>query len=146
MDHIPLPKSCPTHPPVPLLKFGGTTYCYGKTQFLEFPSRNGFNKLKLEYTRDYTNEGSNSSEEASAFVQEWLWFGLLSKFLERDIDVERFICNDNDSGPVITTKSLPYVLTDWCREIDSMSPEPRKNRLERVEKLLKEARKFVSGI
>ena len=125
MDHLPLPRNCSGHPSVPLLKFSGTPCRYEKSPFSQFPIQNGYDKLTLEYEGDYTANGAKSRDEAGAFVQEWLWFGLLSEFLERDIDVEKFICYDNPNGPVLTTICLPYVLTDWCRQTDAMTPEER---------------------
>src|SRR5271170_2727583 len=147
MDHLPLPKNCSKHPSVPLLIFNRTPCRYNTSPFSQFPNQNGLDKLALEFTGDYTNGGKKSREEAGAFVQEWLWFGFLSAFLESDIDVDRFVCvGDIDSGPILTTQCLPYVFTDWCRQTDAMTPKARIERIERVETLFLEAKKFVWGL
>jgi len=147
MDHLPLPKGCRQHPSVPLLRFNSTPCRYNTSPFADFPSRNGLDKLALEFTSDYTNGGKKSREEAGAFVQEWLWFGFLSAFLESDIEVDNFVCiDDNRLGPILSTKCLPYVLTDWCRQIDALIPSDRNERIERVENLFQDAKKFVWGL
>lgn len=92
----------------------------------------------------YTGDYPNSNDDTAAFIQEWLWFGLLSEFLEQsDLDVNKFTCTHNGRS-VVTTKYLPYILTVWCRKTDKMDVEQRKNRFERVNKLLQEAKMIVS--
>jgi len=55
-------------------------------------------------------QGFISIRDATAFVQEWLWFGLLSEFLERDINLTQFVCHDKARRPVLSTTHLPTSL------------------------------------
>lgn len=72
------------------------------------------------YSGDYTNGGTKSNDQAEAFIQEWLWFGVLSEFLEQlYIDVDRFVCKLHGRS-VLNTQCLPYVFTDWCRLTDKL--------------------------
>src|SRR5277367_1802558 len=152
MDHLPKPKNASNvsnDPPVPVLKFAGTPCRYESSPFSSFPARNGYDNAILVFdTTAYANNGTKTKEEAEAFVQEWLWFGLLSEFLERDIDLQQFVCKgshcvDDQVDLMLTTQSLPYILTEWCRETDRMDPGQRTDRLTRIENLLGAAAKFV---
>ena len=84
MDHLPLPNGCASHSSVPFLVFRGHRRRFGTHPFTEFPALNGYDKANLLYEGDYTDGSRVSDYDAAAFVQEWLWFGLLSEFLETD--------------------------------------------------------------
>ena len=143
MDHLPLPAGCDGHPSVPYFDFPGKRCRYGINSFTEFPTLNGYNKSLLLHEHDITDGGRLSKSHAIAFVQKWLWFGLLSEFLKSDFNSEHFVCCDAPNGPVINTKWLPYILTEWSRKTDGMSPEDRRERFARNTVLLSEANEYV---
>jgi hypothetical protein len=84
------------------------------------------------HERDLTGGGRMSNRDAVAFIQEWLWFGMLSEFLEADFNIEQFVCRESPDHPTVNTTWLPYILTDWCRKTDQLSPSEQRDRFARI--------------
>jgi hypothetical protein len=77
MEHIPIPHS-PLHlrPKVPVL----STDPYDGLQFETYPQRRGFDLARL-YRGDF---GQHSSDRTNAFLQTWLYFGVIHQVLGQD--------------------------------------------------------------
>ena len=80
MDHIPQPKNTDSRPfKVPLLAH----IEYDGKGFESFPARNGFNFEEVD--------NHHSAEKIASFIQAWLYFGLLTEFIQKPIDRSMFL-------------------------------------------------------
>jgi len=86
--------------------------------------------------------------ELAAFLQDWLFFGLLKALLPEEIEwsVEDFIRIDESGSKFITTCKLDEILIAW-EEIYSKLPKEEKERIAiRNEKVLGEARNLTNNL
>ncbi|KIW95300.1 uncharacterized protein Z519_03884 [Cladophialophora bantiana CBS 173.52] len=117
MDHIPTPE----HPfrPIHVPWLGGSqklkvNYEYDSKGFLDFPSRHGWSTQSLQ---DANFEGKNAAQTA-AFLQEWLYFGLISSVFQIcGISFNRHDFIRRTSGlkyrAFVTTRTLGKKLQQW---------------------------------
>ncbi|CAO1599190.1 hypothetical protein XANCAGTX0491_002930 [Xanthoria calcicola] len=111
MNHLPLPHETPYHHlHVPYLDCiphdNGSWYTY--------PQRHGWqvhqNKGKTVLLR---NGEKRSIAENAAFVQSWLYFGLLREVLGDLLDVEQFRRKQADGTMAVSTERLEPLLGRW---------------------------------
>ena len=127
MDHLPYPQDSPV-PPVSIQYFDKFKFDGG--EFTDFPARCGFDKSNFAF-------GDFSSipwEEHTAFMQAWLYFGLLHECL--GAPAEEFVDRDTNT---ITTKRLPHWGHKWRKGLPSFSRTKRMAEYERVQRALREA-------
>ncbi|KAJ9606532.1 hypothetical protein H2200_008540 [Cladophialophora chaetospira] len=103
--------------------------------FAEYPAKRGFEKsdfLALDFNQ-------RPPRETAAFLQTWLYFGLLIRLLRIPLSTEDFV--DRSSGaPIITTrKSLSLYLERWAKKV-------RAKYVQEVEADLEEARSHVMSL
>jgi hypothetical protein len=75
-------------------------------------------------TADFTNGGHDSPSEAAAFLQEWLFFGMISIFCRKRIRLEEFTRPHSDGanvGRLVTTSKLPELLNQWSLSLTQCS-------------------------
>ncbi|KAI0757794.1 hypothetical protein C8Q80DRAFT_1341132 [Daedaleopsis nitida] len=80
MDHIPRPKDSAR--PTPRVRYY-CTFKYDGSDFLTYPTQAGWSDAELFDQATWTQldqPGKRSSASASAFLQQWLFFGLLRAF------------------------------------------------------------------
>lgn len=139
MDHFPIPEgSAARQVRVPYIRFDGPPCSFGVSPLTQFPERHGYDKLLILKHGNFTMNGSKSMEESAAFLEEWLFFGLLSEFLERPVDKIDFTFTDDDDRVFVTTKNIMPLLETWSREV--AGPE----RIARVQACLFEAQNFIA--
>ena len=111
MDHIPLPKSCQFPPiQVPCL-VGRHSSC---RNWRTYPQLHGWQVDQLQERTDVRFRGQRRPiHETAAFLQSWLYFGLLAEFLEDHFDLESFIHEGTDGKRTINTARLENILGKW---------------------------------
>ncbi|PVH80289.1 hypothetical protein DL98DRAFT_572010 [Cadophora sp. DSE1049] len=103
MDHIPRPHNAIGTP----FDFSYVAVEeYDKGSFLAYPNRKGFESQDSNFHR------SNTPTSRAAFLQTWLFFGLLYEFLENDYTNDRHWTSVNDAqGIVLCTRNLAVATT-----------------------------------
>lgn len=113
MDHLPLPHS-PTYPPfeVPFLGFG-----YLGGPFLDYDVREGISHTDL-FTRTSL---SKPGDHVSAFLQSWLFFGLMMSVFDVEFPTDNFVHSPPDSNrPLLTTAYLPSLTLHWIQRVRAL--------------------------
>ena len=131
MDHLPTPA----HPLFPPLEV--PYICkqeYDNLGFSDYPKRRGWDKSRLQ-----GGPLEHSLGETAAFLQEWLYFGLLSEILGHCFDPDNFIGEVDDGRCLVTTVCLLDSISRWKDHINSLSPEARSRRYEEVVRCLSDA-------
>ncbi|KAF9631113.1 hypothetical protein BFW01_g1975 [Lasiodiplodia theobromae] len=94
--------------------------------FFTFPDRQGWDVSSWEYVEPEESEfdmNGRSLEEMAAFLQTWLFFGLLSAFLGDKCSPNDFIRTDEAGNKFITTKMLDRYLEEWRQRIKGLMTE-----------------------
>ncbi|KAB2569233.1 hypothetical protein DBV05_g12091 [Lasiodiplodia theobromae] len=114
MDHIPIPKD-PARP-IPRVRY----YCtseYDGSDFLTYPARIGWSEAELFNQQTWTHldqPDKRTSDEAAAFLQQWLFFGLLQAFFGDTFRTSDFVVAEKDEGgqptKYINSSALPLLL------------------------------------
>lgn len=127
MDHLPYPQDSPL-PPVSIPYHSKFSFDGGS--FADYPSRCGFDQSNFA-TGDFR---SIPWDDHTAFLQAWLFFGLLHESL--GAPAEDFI--DRKNGTV-TTERLPHWGHKWRKGLPSFSRTGRHAEYERVHACLRDA-------
>ncbi|KAI5458770.1 hypothetical protein BGZ63DRAFT_432266 [Mariannaea sp. PMI_226] len=137
MDHLPQLKD--TSDPYPVVPFLGSTSSIDFS-FHDFPSRHGWDQARLE---GGDVQQSRDGREVAAFLQTWLYFGLLSELsaaascegLKKDYFVQQ-----QGASQVITTRGLDQFIASRVKCIVRISNKKRSGELERLNSALDHAR------
>src|SRR5436190_23388618 len=102
MDHIPVaPES--QHPEIPLWVDVNSEYRVDYDQLLDYPGLKGWDKA-LFMSNDFTEEShGRSTREITAFLQMWLYFGMLSAGSGLAINAKDFLRQTDNSPRVLST-------------------------------------------
>ncbi|EXJ58303.1 hypothetical protein A1O7_05728 [Cladophialophora yegresii CBS 114405] len=101
--------------------------------FTEYPWRKGFDKHKF-LGLDFSQRPPG---QTAAFLQTWLYFGLLSRVLRVAVPTEDFVDRMSTPRPTITTRrNLPMYLEAWAKKV-------KAKHVQQMEADLEEARSFV---
>ena len=111
MDH--LPSSTSDHHPVKVPYLGGPIY--DNQGFSSYPDRVGWNTDELSSGR----LGGRDREAAAAFLQQWLFFGLISQVLDTGLDLDQFVIYDAGVG-YVSTRQLPRLIRERRQREDDM--------------------------
>lgn len=121
---------------------GGQSWDGG--DFATYPKRQGWDDSLWQWNHD-TDElplQGRSYDEAAAFLQSWLFFGLLETVLGFKVDPEEFLCEVNKDGSlqkVITTTKLATHLETFNRDLKFWSAQERARREDIIWDALSEA-------
>jgi hypothetical protein len=128
MDHIPGAEGSACQ------SIGVPNFCsepYDGLGFADYPFRKGWTttsrgRLRLE---------QRSRNDQAAFLQTWLFFGMLEEVIGFRVDVQDFV-----EGGYITTSRLQNYIRRWYDNLREMSEAERKASFQRMQGCLKEAR------
>ncbi|KAL9615734.1 MAG: hypothetical protein Q9160_009300 [Pyrenula sp. 1 TL-2023] len=134
MDHLELP-SAPTHSPVTVPYFCTTEYDGGP--FATYPQRQGwsetdiYNRGNWSHRSPFDGESSliaarKSAKEATSFLQNWLFFGLLSGVLGPQNRANEYVRNSPDGDPVVTTEKLVEDVSHMVDRLRGIQPDHLK--------------------
>jgi hypothetical protein len=147
--HIP-PVQNPTSSP-PRVPYLGHICRYDNQGFASFPSREGWklvgeNAFSMRLVR---SDGSETSVgEGTAFIQAWLYFGLLSETFRIagvEICIDDFV-NEDHLGSFVSSAKLPTYLKRWRHLNDSHTQDLQRQHLRSVFELLHETGDIVDQI
>lgn len=95
------------------------------------------------------NFGSLNAWEVEGFVQEWLFFGLLSEVLQITgvpLRLQDFVGTDQQDEPIITTGCLPDYLQKWAENEVSNTLDVKRDHAQQVNGLFKEAKAIITRL
>jgi hypothetical protein len=90
-------------------------------KWLDYPATQGFNR---DHLRDQAFH-HYLPDTVPAFLQSWLYFGLIFSILPFKPDVSDFLCEDEKGKKFITTSKLPKILAKWRRHAKVLSEEEK---------------------
>ena len=134
MDHLPHPsQSAYGHIKVPYLD----GFVYDNGGFTEYPSRMGIDKVRL-FAGDFDEHSPNI---LAAFLQSWLFFGMMSEAFGTHVELADFVVDENDGEKFVTTEnSLRPYMQRWIKSLEkNANPESQM----RIRRCLQEANSFV---
>jgi hypothetical protein len=140
MDHLPHGG----HPvPLEIPYLSKEPYSH-EGEWLEYPSTQGFNLDHLRVNAFY----HYPPDTVAAFLQSWLYFGLIFSVLPFKPDVDDFL-EDNEKGrKVITTSMLPVYFEKWKRGVEMFSKEEKLSLWRKNHLVLEDAHRticYISG-
>jgi hypothetical protein len=155
MEHLPQPKRHVLNSiEVPYVVIEDIhAYNGERLTFSQFRQVHRFDELTIErqgwnaYARSSPGgEQIESRRVVESFLQEWLFFGLLSEVLREDFKREDLLLKKEGSQWIITTSNLPAVLCNYKGHWTSMSHDQHAQvqRLKRTRDCLNEASEFVN--
>ena len=128
MDHIPcLEGDLWQHIRAPFL----CRESYDGLSFSEYPVRKGWQSVES----DTIEFDQRSPDESSAFLQTWLFFGMLMDVLDIPVALKDFI-----QDGYVTTKRLSQYTYQWYERLSSMSEEYRQDHHPRAQRCLMKVR------
>ena len=110
---------------------------YDDGGFTRFPARSGFDKKRL-LGGDFTE---HSPAVTAAFLQSWLYFGMMSEVFGRHVEQEDFVVEDDQGHCFVTTEhSLRPYIKQWLAALEKGAlPDAQK----RISQCLQEANKYA---
>ena len=124
MDH--LVTACPhfAHIEVPYLFDESCPFIYDNQLWSEYPERVGWD-LKTFHDADFTNGGRNTTHQASAFLQTWLYFGIMHAVTGVPVNTNDFIRINDHRKHVVSTTYLPQYFSRWKEHVSALSEEEK---------------------
>lgn len=110
---------------------------YDGLDFTGYPQRRGWDKERLS-RGDFTQ---HPRERTAAFLQEWLYFGVLTEVLgTRFFDLSSFLAKDADSGEtILNSKELPHSVVQWEKSLYEGDESSGLESFRRMNECFKEA-------
>lgn len=144
MDHLKLPKDhLLPHPQLDYLCSQDFQVPIGP--FAEYPARRGFDTGQVMLGK----LGGLNGWEMDGFVQEWLYFGLLSEMLRISgvpLRLQDFIGIGQFDQPIITTGLLHGYLQRWADSENGNDLDVKKEHSRQANALLKEAKAVITRL
>jgi hypothetical protein len=110
MDHIQPPQSCSDIlPHVPYLCREGFDEIFARGGFFAYPALCNFSLEKLDYSH-------HNSKDLNPFLQEWLYFGLLTEIMaikKIQVVTADFLRMSTSGTKVLNSKHLPGYMRRW---------------------------------
>ena len=144
MDHLPLAKNTPWgHIHVPYYNCQDFGYSF-TSPWDTWADRKNYTEKNELYYRDLRESGypNHLRPQLAAFIQSWLWFGVLHEFLQRPYCAEDwlveydFVADETLYKYRISTDKLLDVLDAWCLEVLASNDTERSTTLARIDRLL----------
>lgn len=151
MDHLP-PVSNPNFPPVEIeyLKSRGepSVLEYDNQGFTDFPARAGWDKTHL-LQGNFLPDFQQNTRPVAEFVQQWLFFGLLSAAMNHHYDMETILQDFTTTSPssgkkVVSTRNLERYLIEWRNALTPAELETGSDTIWKLDALLGEAQQHVA--
>ncbi|OCL14195.1 hypothetical protein AOQ84DRAFT_407815 [Glonium stellatum] len=137
MEHLSFEDGTPSPIVVPLLSMEK----YDGGDFLTYPERAGWDisTWKWSTPEEGFDLNGRTISEMSAFLQTWLFFGLLASATGIKISEGDFVCQNPHGDHFITTRRLAKSLDEWKDRIGHLDPEEKKKEDDRSEDCIIEA-------
>ena len=142
MEHLARPRS-PAEDQFHVPYIGMKAYDCGL--FLEYPEREGWHKA-VELLAQSTHGNVQADWiRLTAFLQRWLFFGLLHSFFQDSYNELDYIHRDSHGEAFLTTASLNERLLS-LKELELSKPDNWKSRLRARDDCLQTAKKILIGL
>ncbi|KIW65390.1 hypothetical protein PV04_07653 [Phialophora macrospora] len=141
MDHLPAPDHPCYTVTVPYL----CKEVYDGLGFERYPRRAGWDALKLLDA----DLGTHSVDELGAFIQTWLYFGVLGDvfgIVGLDFDQTSFVAQLPSGESVVTSIPLLGHISNWQKKAESLPSDERKAQGKRVREVLERASLYTNSI
>jgi hypothetical protein len=120
MDHLPLPQTpALRHIVVPFYEHESGHYQY-KGPWLSYPARNEYGFLSAQTSEKLHQLPQQARSKLAAFVQSWLFFGVLEEFLGVEQECTDWIAVTREGLRAITTAPLCKRLDAWRVKISRL--------------------------
>lgn len=120
MNHIPLPQApALAHIEIPLYKSNSNPYRYTQP-WLSYPARQGFGFITKRVSDELHEYPKHLRNNLAAFVQLWLFFGVLEEFLGVEQDHDEWVVTTERGHRVISTSHLCEKLDAWWVRIKQL--------------------------
>lgn len=113
MDHIPLPQN-PRHLPLNVVLWTDEGYDHD-SDFFGYPERQGWGPREAS---EWERLWNNPSPSFRAFLQRWLYFGVLEKISGHDLDLADFTFSSGGLG-----NQHSYLSTSSLRQLEIVAPD-----------------------
>lgn len=150
LDHLPVITN-PSRSPLEIEYFDDLappTTLYDNQGFTNFPERAGWDKALL---LDWTQEASRqwTSRAVAAFLQQWLFFGLLSASMGHMHPMPDLVADFTRKSAsldrkVITTNQLERYLTLWRDGLETEQLQTDSETMRRLDAILDESQRHVA--
>ena len=88
---------------------------YDNGDFVSFAARK---KIDIEALQTTTSISGAARDEAAAFLQAWLFFGLIQQTLQLSLETSDFVCKTGNGKRRVTTDELKFYMKRWKLEHD----------------------------
>lgn len=120
MDHIPLPQApALNHIEIPLYERTDAPYRYSQPWF-SYPARCGFDDIAKQRFYDLHEYPQDLRSNLVAFVQSWLFFGVLEEFLGIKQDPTEWVDTTEEGQRVVRVSQLCEKLDAWRTKITQL--------------------------
>jgi hypothetical protein len=137
MDHLPVPKE-PIYPILEVVCLCRIDPESTFGSFADFPSSRGFDKDQI-LLGEFPGK---TDEEVASFLQEWLFFTLLTEVFgicELSIRCTEFVRRNKDGTTLITTAPLNGYIKAWAEHESRVTQDEASVHLKEVDTCLEEA-------
>ena len=118
-------------------------YLYDGNNFLEYPRSQGWDIDWIAGAKDTDNR--KRIPNANAFLQAWLFFGLLENIMGMKTSVDDFVCREDHSTEYITTARLSDYFERWKRRDYTSKDSDKQAILRTTTPYLRAANSLVLG-
>ena len=91
-------------------------------------------------------DGSEATRRTAAFIQSWLFFGLLESICARPIPTSYMVRTGSDGEACLYTRTLPVLLEAWARRLQVVEAEYREAALRKARECAVEAHSILTTI
>lgn len=122
---------------------------YDGQGFQGFPQRQGWDDTLLQYgweSEEYRRFFRQKSPlETAIFIQAWLYFGMLSEVLGKNIRTNDFVTKNRQGFQIITLQKFitNRQWVSWHDDLIRLPKEQKQTRVERIEYCLTQAKNFT---
>lgn len=140
MEHLPHPQN--PYQPIVCKHLEGDDY--GSLDFFRYPTEAGVD-INLVSSGDFGND--LTPRQVEAFLQSWLFFGLIKQVLNPSIQQSEFLRADStNSRAYLCTVSLHDHISKWKASYDSLPTSEQTAKRDSVCSVLREASRVLNSI
>jgi hypothetical protein len=148
MDHLP-PVSNPAYPPLEIEYIRASDLSipeYDNEGFSDFPARAGWSKQQL---MDSQLDPAIASRTVAGFVQQWLFFGILSAAMGHRYPMETLVrdftrVSATSGKTLVTTQRLEQYLLQWKADLTPLELHKTSQAFNRLEAMIDETQHHVA--
>ncbi|TPX13596.1 uncharacterized protein E0L32_006067 [Thyridium curvatum] len=147
MDHIPLPApQSRLHVEVLFWESPYHPYVY-KPPFLDYPEHCGFSIPEIQAHESWEKYGAGYRNLFLAFLQSWLYFGTISEFLGKKLDLSDWtVTRSTDDAKLVSTRILCEYLEKWISQVSQLSDGAQEAKASHIDKVLQASNEMYISV